>query len=76
LRELANQAEAQERAVAASRRALDLSQQQYAHGSIGFLDVLDSERTLLSNERISAQLLGQRMEATVQLIKALGGAWR
>lgn len=76
LRELANQAEAQERAVAASRRALDLSQQQYAHGSIAFLDVLDSERTLLSNERISAQLLGQRMEATVQLIKALGGAWR
>ena len=76
LRALANQAEAQERAVVASRRALDLSQQQYAHGSIAFLDVLDSERTLLSNERISAQLLGQRMETTVQLIKALGGAWR
>jgi multidrug efflux system outer membrane protein len=73
---LANQAEAQERAVAAARRALELSQQQYAHGSIAFLDVLDAERTLLANERDSTQLLGQRMQATVQLIKALGGAWR
>jgi multidrug efflux system outer membrane protein len=76
LRALANQAEAQGRAVAASRRALELSQQQYAHGSIAFLDVLDAERTLLANERTSTQLLGQRMQATVQLIKALGGAWR
>jgi multidrug efflux system outer membrane protein len=76
LRMLAHQAEAQERAVAAARRALELSQQQYAHGSIGFLDVLDAERTLLANERVSTQVLGQRMQATVQLIKALGGAWR
>ena len=75
LRALANQAEAQERAVAASRRALELSQQQYAHGSIAFLDVLDAERTLLASERVSTQLLGQRMQATVQFIKALGGAW-
>jgi len=75
LRALANQAEAQDRAVAAERRALELSQQQYAHGSIAFLDVLDAERTLLASERVSTQLLGQRMQATVQLIKALGGAW-
>jgi multidrug efflux system outer membrane protein len=38
--------------------------------------VLDAERTLLASERVSTQLLGQRMQATVQLIKALGGAWR
>jgi multidrug efflux system outer membrane protein len=39
------------------------------------LDVLDAERTLLQDERVSAQLLGARMEVTVQLIKALGGKW-
>jgi outer membrane protein, multidrug efflux system len=75
LRALAGQAEAQGRAVEASRRALELSQKQYAHGSIAFLDVLDAERTLLSSERVATQLLGQRLQATVQLIKALGGAW-
>ena len=40
-----------------------------------FLDVTDSERTLFGNERTAAQLLGQRMQATAQLIKALGGGW-
>ncbi len=40
-----------------------------------FLDVTDAERTFFSSERSAAQLLGQRMQATVQLIKALGGGW-
>jgi outer membrane protein TolC len=30
---------------------------------------------LLSDERVSVQLLGQRLQATVMLIKALGGNW-
>ena len=36
---------------------------------------LDAERTLLADERASVLLLGQRLQATVQLIKALGGSW-
>jgi multidrug efflux system outer membrane protein len=75
IRTLSAQADAQQRAVAAGRRALELSQQQYLKGAVNFLDVLDAERTLLSNERISAQLLGQRLQAVAQLIKALGGRW-
>lgn len=76
LQTLAAQSEAQNRAVEAARRALELSQQQYAKGSITFLDVLDSERVALADERAAVQLLGQRYQATVQLIKALGGGWR
>jgi multidrug efflux system outer membrane protein len=75
LHTLSDQAEAQERAVAAAGRALQLSQSEYDKGAINFLDVLDAERTLLSDERISVQLLGQRLQATVLLIKALGGTW-
>ena len=75
LHTLAGQANAQEVAVTAARRALELSQQQYEKGAVSFLDVLDAERTLLQDERVSAQLLGARMEVTVQLIKALGGKW-
>lgn len=75
LHTLAGQANAQDVAVTAARRALELSQQQYEKGAVSFLDVLDAERTLLQDERISAQLLGARMEVTVQLIKALGGKW-
>jgi len=75
LHTLSDQSDAQERAVAAAVRALELSQSQYGKGASNFLDVLDAERTLLADERTSVQLLGQRLQATVLLIKALGGAW-
>ena len=76
LRTLAGQAEAQGRAVEASRRTLSLAQDQYQRGAVSFLEVLDAQRTLLQGERISTQLLGQRLQATVNLVKALGGDWR
>jgi outer membrane protein, multidrug efflux system len=75
LRTLAGQWEAQQRAVEAAQRALDLSRQQYDKGAVTYLDVLDAERTLLSDQEVSAQLSGARLQASVQLIKALGGRW-
>jgi len=76
LKTLAGQSRAETEAVTASRRALELSSRQYDKGAVNFLDVLDAERTLLAAERTNAQLLGQRSQATVQLIKALGGGWQ
>ena len=75
LRTLAAESAAQSRAVAAARRGLDLSLQQYEHGAVSYVEVLDAQRTLLAGQRASVQLLGQRSQATVQLIKALGGDW-
>ncbi|MEI9895916.1 MAG: efflux transporter outer membrane subunit [Chthoniobacter sp.] len=75
LRQLAGQAAADERALEAARRSLELARQQYEKGSITFLEVLDAERGSLADERLSAQIAGQRLQATVQLIKALGGGW-
>lgn len=75
LHALQMQAQAQQHAVDAAMRSLDLSRQQYEKGSVTFLEVLDAERNLLASERASAQVAGQRMQATVQLIKALGGGW-
>ena len=75
LRTLGAQTEAQNQAVEASRRTLQLSQDQYRNGAVTFLDVTDAERTVFNSERTAAQLLGQRLQATVQLIKALGGGW-
>jgi multidrug efflux system outer membrane protein len=76
LRTLAGQYDAEQRAAAADRRALQLSQDLYAKGGANYLDVLDGQRTLLTDEQAVAALLGQRSEATVQLIKALGGKWK
>ena len=75
LKTLAGQWEAQQRAVDSAQRALDLSRQQYDKGAVTYLDVLDAERTLLADQEVSAQLSGARLQASVQLIKALGGRW-
>lgn len=75
LRTLSVQAAAQGRAVSAARRTLELSQNSYGKGATTLIDVVDAERTLLVDERTSTQILGQRLQASVQLIKALGGGW-
>ncbi|MFC4277225.1 efflux transporter outer membrane subunit [Achromobacter aloeverae] len=75
LRILDDQIGAQDRAVQASSRAAQLSHTQYKEGSISYLDVIDSDRTVLAQQRISVQLDGARALSTVNLIRALGGGW-
>ena len=42
---------------------------------MSYLDVIYAQTALLANQRIANQISGQRMVATVVLIKALGGGW-
>jgi outer membrane protein, multidrug efflux system len=72
---LAQQAEAQRRAVEWSERSSLLAAQRYRAGIVSFLEVVDANRGTLSAQRAQAQLAGQRLIASVQLIKALGGGW-
>lgn len=72
---LARQAEAQNRAVTASEMALRLSLSQYKGGLTTYLQVVSTQATALSNQRGAIQIEGQRLMATVNLIKALGGGW-
>jgi multidrug efflux system outer membrane protein len=76
LRVLAQQSEAQARAVASSRRTADLSATRYNAGLVSYLEVVDAERTALQSERLATQIQGQRLVVSVFLIKALGGGWR
>ncbi|MGH7952107.1 MAG: efflux transporter outer membrane subunit [Limisphaerales bacterium] len=75
IRHLADQASAQERAVKNAQRAADLATDRYRSGIVSYIEVVDANRDALSAERANAQLAGQRLIATVQLIKALGGGW-
>jgi outer membrane protein, multidrug efflux system len=72
---LAQRAEAQTRAVASSRRGVELSQKRYDAGFVSYLDVVDAQRTALEVERTNTQIAGQRWLTQVALIKALGGGW-
>jgi multidrug efflux pump len=69
------QAEAQQRAVTSARRATELATDRYRSGIVAYIEVVDASRDTLTAERANAQLAGQRLIASVQLIKALGGGW-
>lgn len=75
LRLLRDQMQAQNVAVDASQRAAHLSRTQYEEGEVSYLNVLDSERSVLSTQLQASRLQGQQMVATVGLIRALGGGW-
>jgi multidrug efflux system outer membrane protein len=75
LQNLANQAEALQQAVAAARDAAELSSKPYRAGLVSYHELVISERTALLTEQFAAQVQGQRLQASVSLIKALGGGW-
>ena len=62
-------------AVEDARRALEIANNRYVGGVTNYLDVITAQTTLLSNQRLETQLLGQQMVSSVFLVKALGGGW-
>ena len=54
---------------------LELATARYEGGATTYLDVITAQQALLSAERLSAQLSGQRLLTSVFLVKALGGDW-
>jgi multidrug efflux system outer membrane protein len=75
LRLLDEQAKAETVAVSSASRATALSVSRYRNGSISQLDLLDTQRTELRNRRQGAQVRAAQYQATVGLIRALGGSW-
>jgi multidrug efflux system outer membrane protein len=75
LRLLAEQADAQAQALTSARRSVEIVQKRYQEGLVLYLEVADAQRTVLSAERIAAQINGQQLATSVALIRALGGGW-
>jgi multidrug efflux system outer membrane protein len=75
LRILQGEAQSETAAVDAARQAAEIALNRYRRGLVGYLDVVYAQTTLLANQRVATQIGGQRMVATVMLIKALGGGW-
>jgi len=75
LRLLDEQAAVQGRAVSSARRATTLSDSRYRNGMVSQLDLLDARRSELRNRRQALQVKSAQYQATVGLIRALGGGW-
>ena len=62
-------------AVASAQRTLDLVNARYEGGVAGPLEVISAQQSLLAAQRLASQLVGQRLLASVFLVRALGGGW-
>ncbi|MEO6277673.1 efflux transporter outer membrane subunit [Roseateles sp.] len=69
------QGEANSRAVSAAGQALRLSDTRYRNGLVSQLELLDARRSELANKRAALQVRSAQYQATVGLIRALGGGW-
>ncbi len=65
----------QHEATAAAENSLQLSLNRYKGGLVTYLEVITAQSIALTNERTEADILRRRMDASVMLIKALGGGW-
>jgi outer membrane protein, multidrug efflux system len=72
---LEEQSQSQGRAVVEAKAAEDIALSRYKGGLVSYLDVVFAEQTVLANERTAAQIAGERMVASVVLIKTIGGGW-
>ncbi|HTV40617.1 MAG TPA: multidrug efflux RND transporter permease subunit [Candidatus Sulfotelmatobacter sp.] len=75
IQHLADQAAAQNRAVTSAQQSAGFAAERYSSGIVSYIEVVDANRDTLDAQRAATQLAGQRLIATVQLIKALGGGF-
>lgn len=75
LRVLSTEAEQQRAATAAALESQRIFNNRYVGGVDTYLQVITAQTTALNNERNEIDILRRRMDATVMLVKALGGGW-
>jgi NodT family efflux transporter outer membrane factor (OMF) lipoprotein len=73
---MAEQELLQEKVVEQARLALRLAEIRYREGADDLLTALDAQRTLFQAEDQLAQIRLSRLQGSVGLFKALGGAWK
>jgi NodT family efflux transporter outer membrane factor (OMF) lipoprotein len=69
------QAAAEDRAVVAAKRAVEISTAAYREGAVDFQRVIDAQRTLLGEQNNAAQATSAISTNLIAVYKALGGGW-
>jgi NodT family efflux transporter outer membrane factor (OMF) lipoprotein len=75
LRILEHEAGQQKEAVLEAKRGVEIFINRYELGADPYLQVVSAETIELQNERNEVDVLRRRIDASVLLIKALGGGW-
>jgi NodT family efflux transporter outer membrane factor (OMF) lipoprotein len=75
LRILAQQAEVQDKAVAAAFEAARIINNQYLAGTVAYTSVIVADQTALADAETAVSIRQSRLVASAALIQALGGGW-
>jgi NodT family efflux transporter outer membrane factor (OMF) lipoprotein len=75
LRILEQEAQQQKDATASAQESVQIFTDRYIGGADPYLQVLTAQTIALQSERNDVDILRRRMEASVLLIKGLGGGW-
>jgi NodT family efflux transporter outer membrane factor (OMF) lipoprotein len=75
LRILEQETGKQDQATRSAETSLQLAMNRYQTGIVGYLDVVAAQTVALNNQRGQVDLSRRRVDASVALIRALGGSW-
>ncbi|KAF1051665.1 MAG: Outer membrane protein OprM [Stenotrophomonas maltophilia] len=75
LQDLKTEAGDQDDATHAAEQARQLAQNSYQSGAVSYLDVIDAQTAALQAQLHSQLLQTRRLQASAQLLVALGGDW-
>jgi NodT family efflux transporter outer membrane factor (OMF) lipoprotein len=75
LNRIAEETRQEQAALDAARHTLEISLSLYRQGAGTYLDVVTSQSAALDAERAVIQLQTRRLQASVDLVRALGGGW-
>lgn len=75
LRILEREAQQQDEAAESANNSLRIFTDRYVGGRDSYLQVITAQTAYLDNERNQVEIRRRQMDATVLLVKALGGGW-
>jgi outer membrane protein TolC len=75
LRILETESEQQQQTTASASESLQLFTNRYEGGVDNYLQVIIAQTVLLTNQRNDIDIMRRRIDASVLLVKAIGGGW-
>jgi outer membrane protein TolC len=75
LQQLGKEAHEQDDAASSARDSQTIATNRYREGAVNYLDVVSAQTAALQAERSAEQVRTRRLQASIDLIRALGGGW-